>query len=175
MSGNGPSATLAACIVTSYLMHRNHRSRKGKSFRFPVSGFRFPVSGFQSPVSSCQVQNRPRYEIGIPGPKKNALNLAVQDASAALPQNCQTTKWILGPPLIGVNVTLVTREKLALKSESQRSSTGITAFSRTAVANDNRGGKPVSAFARSGPRPSWSRLRGCRWSVCRVGHHRIQG
>jgi hypothetical protein len=54
--------------------------------------------------------------MGIPGPKKNALNLSVQDASAALPQNCQTTKWILGPPLIGVNVTLVTREKVPVKS-----------------------------------------------------------
>src|ERR1700681_4223982 len=53
--------------------------------------------------------------MGIPGAKKNALNLSVQAASAALPQNCQTTKWILGPPLMGVNVTLVTREKVPLK------------------------------------------------------------
>jgi hypothetical protein len=47
--------------------------------------------------------------------KKSVLNFSVQDASAALPQNCQTTKWILGVPLIGVNVTLVTREKVPVK------------------------------------------------------------
>jgi hypothetical protein len=53
----------------------------------------------------------------LAGPvKKNVLNFSVQDASAALPQNCQTTKWILGVPLIGVNVTLVTREKVPVKS-----------------------------------------------------------
>jgi hypothetical protein len=50
------------------------------------------------------------------GHKKSVLNFSVQDASAALPQNCQTTKWILGAPLVGVNVTLVTREKVPVKS-----------------------------------------------------------
>jgi hypothetical protein len=29
------------------------------------------------------------------GNKKSAPNFSVQDASAALPQNCQTTKWIV--------------------------------------------------------------------------------
>jgi hypothetical protein len=50
------------------------------------------------------------------GHKKSVLNFSVQDASAALPQNCQTTKWILGAPLVSVNVTLVTREKVPVKS-----------------------------------------------------------
>jgi hypothetical protein len=52
----------------------------------------------------------------LAGHKKSVLNFSVQDASAALPQNCQTTKWILGAPLVGVNVTLVTREKVPVKS-----------------------------------------------------------
>jgi hypothetical protein len=38
---------------------------------------------------------------------KSVLDLSAQDASAALPQNCQTTRWILRPPARGVNVTLV--------------------------------------------------------------------
>jgi hypothetical protein len=50
------------------------------------------------------------------GHKKSVLNFSVQDASAALPQNCQTTKWILGVLLVGVNVTLVTREEVPVKS-----------------------------------------------------------
>jgi hypothetical protein len=43
------------------------------------------------------------------GKRKSALDFSVQDASAALPQNCQTTKWILGFPSFCVNVTLVMR------------------------------------------------------------------
>jgi len=39
--------------------------------------------------------------------KKSAPNFSVQDASAALPQNCQTTKWILKNTPFAVNVTLV--------------------------------------------------------------------
>jgi hypothetical protein len=39
--------------------------------------------------------------------KKSVLDFSVQDASAALPQNCQTTKWILESASICVNVTLV--------------------------------------------------------------------
>jgi hypothetical protein len=38
---------------------------------------------------------------------KSAPDFSVQDASAALPQNCQTTKWILLNDPFGVNVTLV--------------------------------------------------------------------
>ena len=41
------------------------------------------------------------------GNKKAPWDFSVQDASAALPQNCQTTKWILENRLLGVNVTLV--------------------------------------------------------------------
>jgi hypothetical protein len=40
---------------------------------------------------------------------KSALDFSVKDASAALPQNCQTTKWILVNYSFGVNVTLVMR------------------------------------------------------------------
>jgi hypothetical protein len=43
------------------------------------------------------------------GQKKSAPNFSVQDASAALPQNCQTTKWILMNSSFCVNVTLVIR------------------------------------------------------------------
>ena len=39
--------------------------------------------------------------------KKSAPNFSVQDASAALPQNCQTTKWIVVNYRFSVNVTLV--------------------------------------------------------------------
>jgi hypothetical protein len=41
------------------------------------------------------------------GIRKSALDHKVQDASAALPQNCQTTIWILESASICVNVTLV--------------------------------------------------------------------
>ena len=41
--------------------------------------------------------------------RKSVLDFSVQDASAALPQNCQTTSWILRGPLFCVNVTLVIR------------------------------------------------------------------
>src|ERR1700688_3308768 len=41
------------------------------------------------------------------GEKKSALDFSVQDASAALPQNCQTTRWILRTFSFRVNVTLV--------------------------------------------------------------------
>jgi hypothetical protein len=41
--------------------------------------------------------------------RKSALDFSVQDASAALPQNCQTTKWILKFTSFSVNVTLVTQ------------------------------------------------------------------
>ncbi len=44
----------------------------------------------------------------LKGKKKSVLDFSVQDASAALPQNCQTTKWILKSSCRGVNVTLVT-------------------------------------------------------------------
>jgi hypothetical protein len=40
--------------------------------------------------------------------RKSALDLSVQDASAALPQNCQTTIRILDFSYAAVNVTLVT-------------------------------------------------------------------
>src|SRR5580692_10941105 len=43
---------------------------------------------------------------------KSALNFSVQDASAALPQNCQTTNWIVGAPYRGVNVTSVMHDCL---------------------------------------------------------------
>ena len=39
--------------------------------------------------------------------KESALDFSVQDASAALPQNCQTTNWIVGFASDRVNVTLV--------------------------------------------------------------------
>ena len=32
---------------------------------------------------------------------KSALSVSAQDASAALPQNCQTTSWIVGAAPIG--------------------------------------------------------------------------
>jgi hypothetical protein len=38
---------------------------------------------------------------------KSALTFSVQDASAALPQNCQTTNWIVEVHHSCVNVTLV--------------------------------------------------------------------
>jgi hypothetical protein len=38
---------------------------------------------------------------------KNVLNGKVQDVSAALPKNCQTTIRIVKPPLRTVNVTSV--------------------------------------------------------------------
>jgi len=41
------------------------------------------------------------------GLKKSALDFSVQDASAALPQNCQTTIWMVESPPFSVNVTLV--------------------------------------------------------------------
>jgi hypothetical protein len=47
--------------------------------------------------------------------RKSALDFSVQDASAALPQNCQTTRWILRTFSFGVNVTLV-MELLSAKS-----------------------------------------------------------
>jgi hypothetical protein len=43
---------------------------------------------------------------------KSALSVSAQDASAALPQNCQTTNWMVGPPRFAVNVTLVTHSFL---------------------------------------------------------------
>jgi hypothetical protein len=39
--------------------------------------------------------------------RESALDFSVQDASAALPQNCRTTRWIVGSALCCVNVTLV--------------------------------------------------------------------
>jgi hypothetical protein len=39
--------------------------------------------------------------------QESALDFSVQDASAALPQNCQTTIWILELAPIPVNVTSV--------------------------------------------------------------------
>ena len=39
--------------------------------------------------------------------KKSALDFSVKDASAALPQNCQTTNWIVESASYSVNVTLV--------------------------------------------------------------------
>ena len=39
---------------------------------------------------------------------KSALTFSVQDASAALPQNCQTTNWIVDVYYSCVNVTSVT-------------------------------------------------------------------
>jgi hypothetical protein len=43
------------------------------------------------------------------GNKKSALDFSVKDAPAALPQNCQTTTWIVEAAPSGVNVTLVMR------------------------------------------------------------------
>jgi hypothetical protein len=54
--------------------------------------------------------------LNLAGHKKSVLNFSAQDAPAALPQNCQTTSWILGPPRLAVNVTLVTRESLPVIS-----------------------------------------------------------
>jgi hypothetical protein len=48
---------------------------------------------------------------------KSAPSVSAQDASAALPRNCQTTSWIVGAAPIGVNVTLVTRLFLAVTSK----------------------------------------------------------
>ena len=39
--------------------------------------------------------------------RKSALTFSVQDASAALPQNCQTTSWMVEARHSCVNVTLV--------------------------------------------------------------------
>ena len=52
--------------------------------------------------SSLQTRER-----SLKAKMKSALDFAVQDASAALPQNCQTTKWMLRGALSSVNVTLV--------------------------------------------------------------------
>ena len=43
------------------------------------------------------------------GKRKSALDFSVQDASAALPQNCQTTIWMVEFRTMSVNVTSVTR------------------------------------------------------------------
>jgi hypothetical protein len=32
----------------------------------------------------------------LPAKENSALDFAIEDASAALPQNCQTTRWIVG-------------------------------------------------------------------------------
>src|SRR5579864_7550178 len=45
----------------------------------------------------------------LPTNKKSVPDLTVQDASAALPQNCQTTLPIIGSTLFSVNITLVIR------------------------------------------------------------------
>ena len=91
--GTVDQPTLAACIVSPDWMHRSRRSRKGGVSGFPLLDFR-----------------------RVSDQTKSALNFSVQDASAALPQNCQTTRWILGPPHVAVNVTLVTRERCRFKS-----------------------------------------------------------
>ena len=66
----------------------------------------------------CPTSTRGRVKTGIErgqeptdqGPRENkesALDFSVQDASAALPRNCQTTIWIVGFASDRVNVTLV--------------------------------------------------------------------
>jgi hypothetical protein len=50
----------------------------------------------------------PVEKVGFKRPEReSALDFSVQDASAALPQNCRTTRWIVGSALFCVNVTLV--------------------------------------------------------------------
>jgi hypothetical protein len=83
---------------------------KGWKHPLQVSSFRFLVSSLWLPSPGIQLKGPAL------GQEKSAPNFSVQDASAALPQNCQTTKWIVGAPLLGVNVTLVTREKVPVKS-----------------------------------------------------------
>jgi hypothetical protein len=51
-------------------------------------------------------------------PIKSASDFSAQDASAALPQNCQTTKWIVVNYSFQVNVTLVIG--IFLLEESER-------------------------------------------------------
>jgi hypothetical protein len=54
--------------------------------------------------------------------EKSAHDFSVKDAPAALPQNCQTTKWILKNYSFCVNVTLVI-EIFQLVEESQNRET----------------------------------------------------
>jgi len=65
-----------------------------------------------STISSFAANER-RIEGELPPPagnqrkRKSALTFSVQDASAALPQNCQTTNWMVEGHHSCVNVTLV--------------------------------------------------------------------
>jgi hypothetical protein len=52
-------------------------------------------------------------------PIKSVSDSSAQDASAALPQNCQTTKWIVVNYSFQVNVTLVIGIFLLEKSERE--------------------------------------------------------
>jgi hypothetical protein len=52
--------------------------------------------------------------------KKSALDFSVKDAPAALPQNCQTTKWILRNYSFCVNVTLVTEIFAAVEAAGKK-------------------------------------------------------
>jgi hypothetical protein len=82
-----------------------------KKLRQPVKkdcGFRVLVSRLNT-AGWCVVCRGRKWRRADRGQIKSALDFSVKDASAALPQNCQTTKWILSGPPFCVNVTLVTR------------------------------------------------------------------
>src|ERR1700722_16139868 len=74
-----------------------------KDCRFRVLISRLEIGG------SCAACRGAKKRTGKRGKIKSALDFSVKDASAAPPQNCQTTKWILSAPPFRVNVTLVTR------------------------------------------------------------------
>ena len=71
-----------------------------KLVAFAFAGYQLPATNHFG-VFSVLTVNRPN-------PKKSALNFSVQDATAALPQNCQTTRWIVERGPEPVNVTEVT-------------------------------------------------------------------
>ena len=73
--------------------------------RFRVLITRLEIGGY---CAACRGAQR-RTPYGDRIKRKSALDLSVQDASAALPQNCQTTRWILRTFSFRVNVTLVIR------------------------------------------------------------------
>jgi hypothetical protein len=65
----------------------------------------------KGPLGSGRAES-PSFSVNVPrnyrsSKLKSALDFSVKDASAALPQNCQTTEWILRNYSFCVNVTLV--------------------------------------------------------------------
>jgi len=99
-------------------MHRSRRSRKRPARSFvpkPIS--RFIVSAFQANAWIVK-REKPQASAGFcnckPAAQKKRPELFSSGRPAALPQNCQTTKWIVGAPRRAVNVTLVTRSSPAV-------------------------------------------------------------